>query len=107
MDNSGLAQVRAHAGTDGHKDKVNGVSGTKKVKVNSGTKKYDNKIYLCSNKNILLSTKDQVIHGETLQVLDCVQCSYYFVSINNGNKKFKYIFWFKDCWILQTGRDKN
>ena len=42
MDNSGLAQVRAHAGTDGHKDKVNVVSGTKKVKVNSGTKKYDN-----------------------------------------------------------------
>ena len=39
INNSGLAQVRGHAVTDGHKDKVNVILGTKKVNVISGTKK--------------------------------------------------------------------
>lgn len=40
----------------------------------------------------MFSTEDQVIRGETLQVLDCVQCSYSFVSTNNDKKKNSNIF---------------
>ena len=71
IDNSGFAQVRAHAGTDCHKNKVKVISSTtsQRVIVTSN----DNKISLGSNKSILLSTEDQVICAETLQTLDCVE----------------------------------
>ena len=66
IDNSGQnsAQVRAHAGTDGHKNKVRVISGTtsQRIIVTSN----DNKVSVGSNKNILLSTEDQVICAETL-----------------------------------------
>ena len=87
IDNCGLAQVRAHAGTDSHKNKVKVISGatSQRVIVTSN----DNKISLGSNKNILLSTEDQVIRAETLQALDCVQFNYSFVIANN--EKFKHV----------------
>ena len=52
----------------------------------------DNKISLGSNKNILLSTEDQVIRAEILQTLDCVQSNYSFASANNDNEKFEQMF---------------
>ena len=90
IDNSELVQVRAHAGTDSHKDKVKIISDTtsQRVIVTSD----DNIISLGSNKNILLSTGDRVICAETLQALDCVQSNYSFANANNDNEKFKQMF---------------
>ena len=81
IDNSELAQVRAHAGTDDHKDKVKVISYTafQKVIVTSN----ENKISLGSNKNILLSIDYQIICAKILQDLDCVQFNYSFTSANN------------------------
>ena len=52
----------------------------------------DSKISLGCNKNILLSTEDQVIRAVTLRALDCVQSNYSFASANNDNEKFKQMF---------------
>ena len=55
IDNSGLAQVSAHAGTDGRKNKVKVISGTtsQRVIVTSN----GNKISLGSNKNIAVNRR--------------------------------------------------
>lgn len=62
--------LRAHASTDGYKDKVKAIPGTtsQTVIVTSN----DNKISLGSNKNILLSIDYQIICAKILQDLDCV-----------------------------------
>ena len=62
----------------------------------------DNKISLSRNKNILLSTEDQVIPAETLQALDCVQTNYSFAGANNDNEKFKQML--PDSKIAQSYR---
>ena len=51
-----------------------------------------NKILVDIKKNILLSTEDQVIYAEPLQVLDCVQSNYSITNANTNNEKFKQIF---------------
>ena len=51
-----------------------------------------NKILVDIKKNVLLSTEDQVIYAEPLQVLDCVQSNYSITNANTNNEKFKQIF---------------
>ena len=55
IDNSGLSQVKAHSGTDGHKVKVEVISGTTSQRgiVTSN----DNNIPLGSNKNIVVNRR--------------------------------------------------
>ena len=55
INNSGLGQARAHAGTDGHKDKVKVISGTTSQRVI--VRSNNNKISLGSNENILIQQK--------------------------------------------------
>ena len=62
----------------------------------------DSKISLGCNKNVLLSTEDQVIRAVTLRALDCVQSNYSFASANNDNEKFKQMF--PDSKIAQSYR---
>lgn len=54
----------------------------------------------------MFSTEDQVIRGETLQVLDCVQCSYSFVSTNNDKKKIQIYFLIQRLLYL-TNRERQ
>ena len=82
IDNSGLAKVRAHASNDGHKYIVKVISGTtaqRTTVISNG-----NKILVDIKKNILLSTEDQVIYAEPLQVLDCVPSNYSFTNANTN-----------------------
>ena len=91
--------LRAHASTDGYKDKVKAIPGTtsQTVIVTSN----DNKISLGSNKNIA-TNEAKAICAETLQVLDCVQSNYSFASTNNRNEKSKQMF--PDSKIAQRYR---
>ena len=63
IDNSGLANVRGHAGTDGHKSKVKVISGTTSQRVIMTNN--DSKISQVVTKT-LLSTEDQVNRAEAL-----------------------------------------
>ena len=88
IDNPGLAQVRAHAGADGHKNKVKVISGTTSQRVFATSN--NDKISLGSNKNILLSTEDQVIRAEThcvkrVQIRSYLWSVFSYVQIEYGD----------------------
>ena len=74
----------------GHKDKVKVIPGTNSQRVIVTSN--DNKVFLGSNKNILLSTEDEVIPAETFQTLDLVQSNHYLLAqittMENSNRCF-------------------
>ena len=74
----------------GHKDKVKVIPGTNSQRVIVTSN--DNKVFLGSNKNMLLSTEDEVIPAETFQTLDCVQSNHYLLAqittMENSNRCF-------------------
>ena len=74
----------------GHKDKVKVIPGTNSQRVIVTSN--DNKVFLGSNKNILLSTEDEVIPAETFQTLDRVQSNHYLLAqittMENSNRCF-------------------
>ena len=74
---------------DSHTDNVKVISGitSQRVFVTSNGSKIS-----LPNKNILLSTEDQVNRAKTLQAFDCIHSYYSYVSENDDNKKFRQIF---------------
>ena len=74
---------------DSHTDNVKVISGitSQRVFVTSNGSKIS-----LSNKNILLSTEDQINRAKTLQAFDCIHSYYSYVSANDDNKKFRQIF---------------